>query len=247
MAGRAIAALGTRAINLVLPPTCLSCAAAVGDDGSLCAACWSGLGLIERPYCERLGTPFAHDPGPGALSPAAMANPPPFGRLRSVALYGDVSRRLVHALKYEDHLELVRWMSGWMARAGAEIVAEAELLVPIPLHRRRLWWRRFNQSAALALGVGRVLGRAVDLTALRRVKATRQQVGLALSERATNVRGAFAVQPTARPRIAGRRVVLVDDVYTTGATIAAATRTLLRAGAASVDVLVFARVADGRD
>lgn len=242
-----IGSIAARAINLVLPPTCLSCTAPVGDDGSLCPRCWAGLALIERPYCDRLGTPFAYDPGPAAVSPAALANPPPFGRLRAVAQFGDVARRLVHALKYEDHLELVRWMSRWMARAGAEIVAGADVLVPIPLHRRRLWWRRFNQSAALAIGVGDALDREVDVTALRRVKSTRRQVGLPATERATNVRGAFAVHAGAKERLAGRRLVLVDDVYTTGATVGAATRALLRAGAASVDVLVFARVADGND
>lgn len=242
-----LAGLGNRLVQLVLPPSCLACNKAVANEGTLCVACWSRLSLIERPYCERLGLPFAYDPGPGALSPEAIAHPPPFDRLRAVSLYDDVARRLVYGLKYNDHLELVRWMAGWMARSGAALVRDADLIVPVPLHRRRLWWRRFNQSAALAVSIGGTGGKGVALTALSRSRATRRQVGLGATERARNVRGAFAVTDAGRDRIAGRRVLVVDDVYTTGATANSVTRSLLRAGAAAVDILVFARVAGPAD
>jgi len=231
------------AARLAMPPHCLACSAAVEADGALCASCWSGFSLIDRPYCERLGAPLPFDTGPGTLSPEAIASPPPFGRLRAVALYDQTARRLVQGLKYDDHLDLAPWMGAWMARAGAEIIAAAEIVVPIPLHRMRLWRRRFNQSAALATVIGRLSGRTVAFDALRRQRATRRQVGLGRNERADNVRGAFAVN--AREPIEGRNVLLVDDVYTTGATVEAATRVLRRAGAREVDVLVFARVAQG--
>jgi ComF family protein len=234
-------------VDLVLPQQCLACGLPVASNGSLCAGCWGTMRLIAPPYCERLGTPFAHDHGPGALSPAAIADPPPFGRLRAVAVYDDTARRLVQGLKYRDRMELAGAMAGWMARAGAQLLAAAEVVVPVPLHWRRLWTRRFNQSAALAQALARCGDRIYAPTALRRVRATRQQVGLSGSERADNVRGAFRVAETERAAVAGRRVLLVDDVYTTGATVKAATRALLRAGAASVDVLVFAQVVPGVD
>jgi ComF family protein len=229
-------------VDLVLPPQCLACARPITQEGALCAGCWSRLRLIERPYCEQLGTPFAYDLGVGALSAEAIADPPPFGRCRAVAAFDDVARQLVHGLKYRDRLELAGWMAGWMVRAGADVLADAEAIVPVPMHRRRLWTRRFNQSAALANLVAARSGKAVVLSALQRVRATRQQVGLTASERDKNVRGAFRVPEAERPAVAGRRVLLVDDVYTTGSTVKAATRALIRAGAASVDILVFARV-----
>ena len=156
--------------------------------------------------------------------------------------YDEISRVLIHALKYSDRLVLAPMLGRWMARAGRELLADADALVPVPLHWRRLWARRFNQSAALAKIVSRASGIAVADGALQRVKATAQQVGLTASERALNVQGAFAVPD--RSRIAGRRLILVDDVLTSGATIDACARALNRAGAGSVDVLVLARVVE---
>ncbi len=241
----AAAGLARRLIDLALPPQCLACRAPVAEIGTLCPACWSRLRLIERPYCERLGIPFAYDLGKGALSAEAIADPPPFDRCRAVAVYDDVARRLVHGLKYRDRLELARWMAGWMARAGREIIATADVVVPVPLHRRRLWWRRYNQSALLVHAIAVAAGKPLANDALIRIRATAQQVGLSAEERDRNVRGAFRVTAEGRRAIAGRRVLLVDDVYTTGATVNAGTRALLRAGAAAVDVLTFARVVKG--
>jgi ComF family protein len=159
--------------------------------------------------------------------------------------YDDVARVLVQKFKYSDHLELAPMLGQWMARAGRELTREADALVPVPLHWRRLWARRFNQSAALALAVGRIAGLPVLSESLRRVRATPQQVGLDKSERAHNVQGAFRVSPERKADVAGRRLILVDDVLTSGATVEACARALLRAGAAHVDVLVFARVVAG--
>ena len=187
--------------------------------------------------------PFEHDLGDGLLSPDVMAHPPVWTRARAVARYEDgPARRLVHRLKYGDRLELSANMGRWMARAGAELLAEGQLLVPIPLHRRRLFTRRFNQAAALADAVSKASGVPADALALVRVKPTVPQVGLSRAQRADNVQGAFRVSEAARPRIVGRRLVLVDDVMTSGATANACARVLLRAGAEQVDVLVFARV-----
>lgn len=232
------------ALDVALPPLCPSCREPVGEASGLCAGCWSKLSPIERPFCERLGIPFTYDPGPGILSMQAIADPPAYQRARAVVRYDEVARTLVHALKYGDRLDLAPTMGRWMARSGRELFAGADLIVPVPLHWRRLWARRFNQSAALARIVSGVSGIAVSTTALKRVKATPQQVGLSKSERALNVQGAFRVGAEGKAEIARRNVVLLDDVLTSGATVDSCARALLRAGARNVDVLVFARVVD---
>jgi ComF family protein len=237
-------ALWARMLDAALPTLCPACRTQVAGTG-LCAACWARLSLIEPPYCERLGIPFAYDPGPGVLSMQAISDPPAYGRARAVARYDEVARALVHALKYGDRLDLAPIMGGWMARAGAALLAEADALVPVPLHWRRLWARRFNQSALLAQAVAHRCGLAVGGRALQRVQATPQQVGLSRAERAVNVQGAFRVPADGKHEVAGRRLVLIDDVMTSGATADACARALLRAGAKSVDVLVFTRVVDG--
>jgi ComF family protein len=240
---RAVAATAGRSVaDFLYPPGCIGCAAPTGDAHALCAACWRQMPFIARPYCERLGTPFAFDSGPGLVSPAAMAAPPDFGRARTVARYEGPARELVHRLKYGDRLDLAPSMGAWMASAGSEILAGADLLVPVPLHRWRLWRRRHNQAAVLAHAVSRVADVPARHDVLARVRSTRPQVGLSRNERAENLRGAFRAGPTAPAALAGVRVVLVDDVMTTGATANAAARVLLRAGAAQVDVLTFATV-----
>jgi ComF family protein len=245
--GAAIAAGASAArvvLGIVYPPTCIGCGGATGEPHSLCARCWSQIAFIERPFCERLGTPFAIDLGMPLLSPAAIAEPPVFERARAVARYDDVARRLVHRLKYGDRLELARALATMMVRSGAELLAEAEVIVPVPLHRWRLWWRRFNQAMALASVVSKASGVPCDPFLLARVKPTKPQVGLSKAQRGENLQGAFRVPAEARPRLEGKRVLLVDDVLTTGATANAASRALLRGGARAVDVLAFARVAE---
>lgn len=232
-----------QALDAVYPSCCPVCFSAVQQDGFLCTECWTKTPFIERPFCERSGVPFAADLGDGLISPDVLANPPVWSRARAVAHYADgPARQLVHRLKYGDRLELARNMGRWMARAGAELLAGAHVLAPVPLHRRRLFSRRFNQAAALADAVSKVARVPCDPLALVRVKPTASQVGLTRAQRADNVQGAFRVPVEARPRIAGRRVVLVDDVLTSGATANACARALLRAGAEQVDALVFARV-----
>src|SRR5690606_8269262 len=184
---------------------------------------------------------FSHDLGPGILSADAIANPPPFDRLRSVALYDDLARTLVHALKYRDRTDLAPMMAGWMLRAGDGAVQAADIIVPVPLHRFRLVWRKFNQSAELARALGALSTKPVLIDGVRRTKRTRRQVGLGPRAREDNVRGAFSITQEGREALIGRRVVLVDDVYTTGATVSAIARTLKRAGVADVTVLTFAR------
>jgi ComF family protein len=237
----ALRAAAGLAVDVALPPLCAACRDPVGGEG-LCAGCWSKLSFIAPPYCERLGIPFPYDPGPGVISMEAIADPPTYERARAAVRFDDVARALVHALKYGDRLDLAPMMGRWMEMAGRGLTAEADALVPVPLHWRRQWARRFNQSALLAEVVSKTSDVPVAYAALKRVKATPQQVGLSQSERAANVQGAFRVPEDGKAAVAGRRLILVDDVLTSGATVDACAKALRRAGAAHVDVLVFARV-----
>jgi ComF family protein len=230
-------------LDLALPPLCASCREPVEGRG-LCPVCWSKLSFIARPYCERLGIPFAYDPGPGILSMEAIADPPAYNRARAAVRFDEISRALVHSLKYGDRLDLAPMMGHWMSRAGREILSEADALVPVPLHWRRQWARRFNQSAMLAAAISGESRVPIAAGVLKRVKATAQQVGLTRTERASNVQGAFRVPEESKASVSKRRFVLVDDVLTSGATVEGCARALNRAGAANVDVLIFARVAD---
>src|SRR5580658_6757654 len=231
------------ALDIALPTLCVACRDPVDGEG-VCADCWAKLSFIAPPFCPRLGIPFEYDPGPDMLSMGAIANPPTYVRARAAVRYDDVARTLVHALKYQDRTDLAPAMGRWMARAGRELVGEADILVPVPLHWRRGWSRRYNQSGALARVIERQSGVKLASEALRRVRPTQQQIGLSRSQRASNVQGAFKVATDRSSDIAGRRVILIDDVLTSGSTVDACARALLRAKAASVDVLVFARVVD---
>jgi ComF family protein len=247
LGARALRRAGAAALDLLYPPVCLACRRAIGAHGGLCADCWRAMRFIERPYCERLGTPFEADLSAGEtgriISPAALADPPVFARARAVARFDDgPARVLVHRLKYGDRGELAAPMGRWMARAGTELLDEADFLVPVPLHRLRLAHRRFNQSAALAAAIAQTSGVPSRSDLLTRPKPTPPQVGLTRRLRAKNMQGAFEVPAECRIDVLDRRIVLIDDVMTSGATLNAAARILLRAGAKQVDALVFARV-----
>lgn len=213
--------------------------------GTVCGHCWPSLRFLDRPWCEVLGTPFALDMGIGAVSPEAIANPPPFRRARSAVVYDGIARQLVHGLKFRDRTDIAPWIAAWMARAGTELVADADAIVPVPLHARRLFWRRFNQAAELGRALSKRSGTPLLSDAVRRVRPTRQQVGLGARARQDNVRGAFQVPQAAEIDVRGRTLLVVDDVYTTGTTVTAVSKALLKAGAAAVDVLTFARVLPG--
>jgi len=211
--------------DLVYPPACPGCGVSVGAHRGLCPACWSGVRFIERPYCEVMGSPFSHDLGGGILSAEAITDPPVFDRLRSAVVHDGIVRDLVLSLKYRDRTDLAPMMAGWMLRASDDTVAACDAIIPVPLHRAGLFARKYNQAAKLARHIPRLQGKRLGARA-----------------RQDNVRAAFAVSGHRAAEVFGRRVVLVDDVYTTGATVAAATRALKKAGAADVTVLTFARV-----
>jgi len=230
--------------DVLVPPLCLSCHGRLSTHDALCPSCWSGIDFIRAPLCDRLGLPMPYDTGGRMVSAAAAADPPAYDRARAVARFEGVMRTLMHDLKFHDRHDARRLFGRWLAGAGAELLADADALIPIPLTRARLLSRRFNQSAILAHEVARRTGIKAEPLALLRVRASKSQVGLSREQRRQNVAGAFAVAAGREAAIAGAKLVLVDDVITTGATAGACARVLKRAGAARVDVLALALVAD---
>jgi ComF family protein len=235
---------GRGALDMLYPPVCLNCDGPTADSDTLCASCFIQLRPITEPLCPVLGSPFPVA-STGMLSAEALADPPPFGRARAAVVYNDVARTLVSRLKYGDRPELASFCARLMASAGHELWNGDPILVPVPLHASRLRLRRYNQSAELAKAMAKRTGLSAMAGLVVRQRRTRSQVGLSGSGRERNVAGAFAVDGRALERLGGRRVIVVDDVYTTGATAKAVTRTLLRSGADSVDVITFARVVAG--
>jgi ComF family protein len=229
-------------LDALLPPRCLACGELIDEAGSLCVRCWDGVRFLGPPCCAACGHPFEYAMPEGTLCGACVRRRPAYERARAVFRYDEASRALVLGFKHGDRTEAAPAYARWLARAGAELVPEAALIVPVPLHRWRLFRRRYNQSALLALALGRATRREVVPDLLVRRRNTPSQGRLDPAARVRNVRGAFALRPSAAEAIGDRRVLLVDDVMTTGATVEECARVLRRGGAAAVDVLTLARV-----
>lgn len=228
-------------LNTLFPPRCFTCGQMVGEHGSLCGECWSGVDFISAPLCHRCGIPFELDVGEEGECMPCLQNPPPFTTARAVFRYEGESRRLITGYKYYDRTLATPMFARWLARAGAVQLAAADVVVPVPLHPWRLVRRRYNQSALLARELGRLCGKATLVDALKRTRHTTPQAGLTREQRLENVKDAFAVSPKRAAQLTAKSVVLVDDVLTTGATLNACTQALLDAGAREVYVLVLAR------
>lgn len=233
---------GRLAIDLLLPPRCLGCGVLVTQASSLCADCWSGLDLITKPYCASCGYPFEYDVGEAAVCAGCEASPPRFDRARAAMRYNEASKPLLLRFKHADKAELAPVLCRFMARAGEELLSGADVIAPVPLHRWRLLRRRYNQSAMLAKPLAVEAGLPFLPELLVRRRNTPPQGQLGREGRKRNVSGAFAVTPGHRDQVVGRRVLLVDDVMTSGATANACAAVLKRAGAEQVMLLTVARV-----
>lgn len=226
----------------LLPPRCIGCGGNVVEQATLCASCWTELRFVGTAVCRRCGRPL---PGAAAAAPicgACAAVPPAYGRGRSALIYDDGCRRMILRFKHGGRIEAAPVFARWLTQAGVEMLAEADGVVPVPLHRWRLLARGFNQSAILARALTKACGVTLVVDGLVRTRATVSQQGLGALARRRNVTStAFAVHPWHRSWVEGRQIVLVDDVLTTGATANACARALLQAGARAVDVLTLAR------
>ena len=240
---RRLARIGRAALDVVLPPLCLSCQTRIAAHDALCPACWRQINFIRPPLCDRMGLPKPFDIGGPMLSAAAIADPPDFDRARGVACFDGLMRELIHAFKFHDSHNARRLFGCWLVESGQEIINEADLLVAVPLARGRLISRPL-QPGTNSRHRSRRTGKPIRPFALVRSRATAHQIGLTRAQRSRNVAGAFRVPPSELPAISGKAIVLIDDVITSGATASAAAAVLKRAGARRVDVLALAIVSD---
>lgn len=230
-----------RALSFLIPPRCLECREEVLTPHSLCAPCWTQVPFISAPLCFRCGLPFEYEADPQALCGACVQSPPPYNRARAVFLYAPLSKGLLMRFKHGDETELAPAFAKWLSAAGREFLSEADFLVPVPLHWTRLLKRRYNQASLIARALARQSGIAYRPLGLRRCRATPSQGTKTKKQRHQNVAGAFQVPEKEKARLRGKKIILIDDVFTTGATVDQATKTLLKAGVLSVDVLTVAR------
>lgn len=237
-------AMLTTLVDLALPPRCPGCGIVTREPHRFCAGCWSSLRFIGPPWCAACNTPFAYDRGAGALCGPCVERRPRHSGVRAAVAYGDVARAVALRLKYGGRTGLAGTMAGPMSRL---LPPDADLLVPVPLHRTRLWSRGFNQAVLIAAAIERRCGVPSEPLLLRRRRKTVVLRGLGAAERTRTVAGAFDLAASAAARVRGKHAVLVDDVYTSGATADACTRALLRGGAVRVTVLCWARVLDADD
>jgi len=235
--------LSRAALNVLFPPLCIACRARVSEPHSLCAKCWQAVQFLDGPVCQKCGIPFDVDPVGETICGACLMKPHDFDIARSVMRYDEASKPLILRFKHSDRLDHAPAFGRWLERSGRALLAETDLIVPVPLHRWRLWLRRYNQAAVIAQKLARTSARPWDAMVLERKRPTPSQGAMPSAKaRRRNVLGAFRVPAKQKPKIRGKVVLLVDDVFTTGATLDACARALKRAGAARVHALTLARV-----
>ncbi len=227
--------------DVLYPPKCALCSAPVDAAHAICTDCFTKLHFISAPHCDCCGLPFEVAPSGPLRCASCLADPPPYTLARAALVYDEVSRPLITRFKYGDRLHLATLLARLMRQAGAEAITGAEVMVPVPLHWRRHMARRYNQSLMLARALAGMSDLPVDPSLLCRIKPTPPQVGLSRSQRRRNVAAAFAVPESSRVLVEGRKILLIDDVMTSGATLEACSRVLISAGASEVRVLTLAR------
>lgn len=240
--GRFLRSFGSKALDTILPPHCLNCQTPTADAHQLCSACWPQFNFIQAPLCHCCGTPFEHEMEEKALCGRCIQKKPKFTHARAVWAYDAASKPLILKLKHSDALSLVPGLGRWLWQIGRQWLGGDTLIIPVPLHWTRLAMRRYNQAAVLAQRVAKLSGRQYVPDALLRKRATPSQGKQTAKRRWANMRGAFAINKKWHARLRGQSVVLIDDVFTTGATIDACCRALRRAGVKQIIVLTLAKV-----
>ena len=229
-------------VDFLLPHRCSVCMAELATAQALCPTCWKDLHFIKSPICARTCVPLPFDLGPQSVSLSAMRFPPAYDRARSALIYNGTARQLIHRFKFHNRPEIAALLAPWLQASGKDLLHDADYLIPVPLHLFRLVSRRYNQSAELARRLSQLSGAPMKVEWLRRVKKTSQQVGMTRDMRQKNLKGAFEVIPNKVAALEGKKVVLIDDVITTGSTVTACAKTLRKVGVARIDVLSVARV-----
>lgn len=238
-----LAGIGGEIIAFALPPRCPGCGVVTPEDHRFCLDCWNRLDFLVEPCCASCGEPFDHDPGPGARCGACLREMPVIDGMRAAVAYGDIARKIALKLKYGGRPGLAETVARQMTRLLVE--GDDAIVTPVPLHRWRIWRRGYNQSALIARALASRHRLKLVLDLVERRRATPILRGMGPAARAKAVRGAFAVRPERRAALKGRKILLIDDVYTTGATANACARALKRAGAAEVRLICWARVVRG--
>ena len=239
--GARLKSAGRGLLDLIFPPLTLDPGARPQSPG-LSAEAWSRIVFIDGPVCDGCGAPFEFSLGPGVRCAACEAKPRAFHRARAACVYDEASRDPILQLKHADRLDLAPLLARWVSRAADLLVEEADAIVPVPLHRGRLFHRKFNQAAEIARTLAALRRRLYLPDALARARETASQGGKSGQARRRNVAGAFTVPPGRRRQVEGRNILLIDDVLTTGATAEGCARALRAAGASRVDLAVVARV-----
>tara|TARA_A100000171_G_C2124687_1_gene142801 strand:- start:403 stop:1134 length:732 start_codon:yes stop_codon:yes gene_type:complete len=231
-----------KALTFFIPHRCLLCREEVLSAESLCGACWPKLSYISSPQCDCCGFPFDFEVEQGSLCAACIQKKPPFTKARSALFYSEASKTLILRFKHGDGTELAPVFAKWLVRAGRDLISESDFIVPVPLHWSRLLKRRYNQAALLGKALSHLSGIPFLPLGLKRYEKTPSQGVLSARQRFKNVKNVFRVSKSYQKKLIGKRVLLVDDVYTSGATVYHASKVLIKAGADAVYVLTVARV-----